>query len=1016
TPTPTATPSPTNTPTNTPTPIPDDDEDGLPNFLEEFAGLDTESDDTDKDGLDDLYEIRTTKTDPRSADSDGDGTPDGEEDFDSDGLSNLREFQLGTNPSSSDSDKDGLTDYDEVEIHHSNPLKADTDDDGLSDLDETILGLDPTKSKTDGITFDNERTFEQTLSDELFDDSLFSPDRLLVPSLSGSVSGPIDKHVTVQAGTDIYDDNRAVVGKPIEIASDLESDDTFVLTFTCTSLIDKPAEYVNNIVIFEVTGDDITPLETTVAGNTISAEVKANGVYMAIDVDEFLKALGIDILAGDVPKIPELASVNGSSAKTPSEHSSSNYQTSSNTRTQAPSALQAPSSTQAPSATQVPSASATAKSSGTAKDIAPGSAAKTTVNEAPVVTAQGWADITFVIDSTGSMGDEISNVELNVNLFAQKLVEEYNVNANFALIDYKDVLSDGWDTTVVHKYNSSNWFSRVKPFQDAVRTIGASGGGDEPESVIDALETARQLDYRSNAKKFVILVTDASYRLENRYEITSMAEMISMLDTDEITVSVVGTASHQTIYEDLYEITDGIYADIYGNFADELLTLASKIGEIVNEKKWVVLDDFQVMQIDDEAEADTDGDGISDVDEIGDETKEVNMTYMIMLACLSKGVDPALYLGKTTIEVSVYKSNPLKQDTDGDGLLDGSATYVSGKKTAPKDSEPRVANGPTGIWKKQIEVATAGGVETDYGMSPIDKYIADLEKDMGNAISSLNPANAILAIKDMIILIYNDLGGFMENSTGFAGGLIGCVTINPAETASNVATFLKNNLTEYIRKSPLEIGVDSREAAAAGATILGFTYDAAGTALHSDPDNWQKIFGYNNVYDYIFALGTDMRKIQFFDEANEYVIWAWRGDYMNLGAGAEIGLYKRNAAGSGDMGAGIKNIFESVTSADHYAVDTALPMTLNLYNYHSAASIEPVFNWAPKEDQWWITGFNPEFDNPSTADMVVLGSVDFSSRTDVYESMKKETLKEASLKKHVVFDDEDSIMWLVWGK
>lgn len=28
------------------------------------------------------------------------------------------------------------------------------------------------------------------------------------------------------------------------------------------------------------------------------------------------------------------------------------------------------------------------------------------------------------------------------------------------------------------------------------------------------------------------------------------------------------------------------------------------------------------------------------------------------------------------------------------------------------------------------------------------------------------------------------------------------------------------------------------------------------------------------------------------DEGEEFIIWSWKGDYMNLGAGAETGIYQ----------------------------------------------------------------------------------------------------------------------------
>jgi Carboxypeptidase regulatory-like domain/Bacterial TSP3 repeat/Bacterial Ig-like domain (group 2) len=70
-------------------------------------------------------------------------------DTDGDGLTNLQEFQLGTDPRNPDTDGDGVTDGEEVK-RGTNPLSADTDGDGLTDAEEIRLGTNPLNPDTDG--------------------------------------------------------------------------------------------------------------------------------------------------------------------------------------------------------------------------------------------------------------------------------------------------------------------------------------------------------------------------------------------------------------------------------------------------------------------------------------------------------------------------------------------------------------------------------------------------------------------------------------------------------------------------------------------------------------------------------------------------------------------------------------------------------------------------------------------------------------------------------------------------
>lgn len=120
----------------------DSDGDGLMNYLETYYGTDPNKVDTDGDGLSDFLEITRLGYDPLSNDTDEDGVPDGDEDADVDGLTNLEEVRLGTDPMSADTDLDGLPDGDEVRLG-TDPLVPDTDGDGALDGWEIERGYDP---------------------------------------------------------------------------------------------------------------------------------------------------------------------------------------------------------------------------------------------------------------------------------------------------------------------------------------------------------------------------------------------------------------------------------------------------------------------------------------------------------------------------------------------------------------------------------------------------------------------------------------------------------------------------------------------------------------------------------------------------------------------------------------------------------------------------------------------------------------------------------------------------------
>ena len=238
----------------------DDDLDELLNYQEEISGTDKGKFDTDGDGLSDYYEIYHTLTSPIIADSDENNILDGQEDNDSDGLTNILESKYKTSPNQEDSDLDGIGDKNEINIYKTNPLKVDSDLDGLNDYEEILLKYDPLKQNK---TFNVQKK---------------SSDNKATVKIN-NISGSQYQSLNITAGNNkmIDKSDKGYVSGPYNITMDGEFESATIIIQVDNKVKNPTIYYLNS------ENDSIEEVKTIRNGNTVMATLKHFSEYIVLD-------------------------------------------------------------------------------------------------------------------------------------------------------------------------------------------------------------------------------------------------------------------------------------------------------------------------------------------------------------------------------------------------------------------------------------------------------------------------------------------------------------------------------------------------------------------------------------------------------------------------------------------------------------------------------------------------------------------------------------------------------------
>ncbi len=170
------------------------------------------------------------------------------------------------------------------------------------------------------------------------------------------------------------------------------------------------------------------------------------------------------------------------------------------------------------------------------------------------------SDIIFVVDVSGSMQDDINQVRDNIIELADSLTTN-GIDFRLGMITYEYGIENTYDFT-----------NDVSLFWSYLNGINVSGG---TENALLALMAATEFDFRDDAARTIIWLTDEPFEENNSICSYTRQDVIDAMLIEGITTHCIGKQMYYVNwYEQIVMNTGGSFFDIEGNFRDILLTLA----------------------------------------------------------------------------------------------------------------------------------------------------------------------------------------------------------------------------------------------------------------------------------------------------------------------------------------------------------------------------------------------------------------------------------------------------------
>jgi hypothetical protein len=189
-------------------------------------------------------------------------------------------------------------------------------------------------------------------------------------------------------------------------------------------------------------------------------------------------------------------------------------------------------------------------------------------------------DLLVLVDSTGSMSDEINDLQANVQNVASLISEEVS-DVRYGFVTYRDT-GDAYLTR-------ASDFADIDSFRDDLHQLSANGGGDTPEAMSVGMQVALEQSWREDAIRLVILIADAPPH-ERAYFNRILDSLEQGIKFYTVAASGLDTGYGEFIFRQIAALTEGKFVFLT---YDDANTQREPGGETAHD-----VDDYTVGRLD----------------------------------------------------------------------------------------------------------------------------------------------------------------------------------------------------------------------------------------------------------------------------------------------------------------------------------------------------------------------------------------------------------------------------------